>query len=159
MASWERNPILLFVLCVGAGLALALSGCASSQASQEAQDNSSPPSDTIHAGTDVDTDTKRGAARLHELLEGETAGVRVDRHQGGIQVRIRGEGSLQGSNDPLYVVDDQILYPEPGGVLPFINPEDVKSIRVLKSADETAIYGSRGGNGVIKITTKLQEQD
>lgn len=160
MINWRGTPAAVSTLLVLACIALGAIGCASSHSSsQDTQAASHEPSDAIHDGTEVDADTKRGAARLYELLEGRASGVWVDRHQSGIQVRIRGEGSLQGSNDPLYVVDGQTMRPERGGVLPFINPEDVESIRVLKGAGETAIYGSRGANGVIVVTTKLGNDD
>ena len=101
-----------------------------------------------------DETEKRGATRLSELLEGQTAGVRVSEERGGIKVRIRGESTFQGSGDPLYVVDGQPREPQPGGVLTAVAPQDVESIRVLENADETAIYGSRGKNGVVVISTK-----
>ena len=91
---------------------------------------------------------------LADMLRGRAAGVEVsDVSGGGVRVRIRGNRSLTGGNDPLYVIDDQVIQTI-DGVLYGINPYDVQSISVLKDASATAIYGSRGSNGVILITTK-----
>ena len=74
------------------------------------------------------------------------------------QIRIRGGSSLNASNDPLIVIDGMAMDNE--GVkglsnkLAMINPQDIESFNVLKDASATAIYGSRGSNGVIIITTK-----
>lgn len=93
------------------------------------------------------------ATRVEEILRGRVAGVRVTESEGGIRVMIRGATSFYGSNEPLYVVDGMPIASTPDGVL-MINPRDVESIRVLKDAASTAIYGSRGANGVILIKTK-----
>jgi TonB-linked SusC/RagA family outer membrane protein len=68
----------------------------------------------------------------------------------GIQIRIRGQRSIKASNDPLYVLDG---VPMAGGVGD-LNPGDIESIEILKDASATAIYGSRGANGVVLVTTK-----
>jgi TonB-dependent starch-binding outer membrane protein SusC len=95
------------------------------------------------------------AASLSQALTGRAAGVRVGTASnspgGGITIRIRGGNSIQGGNEPLYVVDGYPLYNENG---PAINPNDIESMEILKDASATAIYGSRGANGVIIITTK-----
>ncbi|UCJ07972.1 TonB-dependent receptor [Chitinophaga pendula] len=94
-------------------------------------------------------------ASLSQALEGRAAGVKVSNASnspgGGITIRIRGGNSIQGGNEPLYVVDGYPLYNESG---PSINPNDIESMEILKDASATAIYGSRGANGVIIITTK-----
>lgn len=97
-----------------------------------------------------------------ELFQGKAAGVTVTTNDGapgsGATIRIRGGSSLSASNDPLYVIDGVPL--DGGGVsgmrspLNTINPNDIKSISILKDASATAIYGSRASNGVIIITTK-----
>ncbi|MHB1179533.1 MAG: SusC/RagA family TonB-linked outer membrane protein, partial [Daejeonella sp.] len=88
-------------------------------------------------------------------LQGKTAGVQVLQNSGApganISVRIRGGNSLLGNNEPLYVVDGFALSGNPNA----INPNDIESIEVLKDASATAIYGSRGANGVVLITTKI----
>ncbi|MBD3748188.1 MAG: TonB-dependent receptor [Sphingobacteriales bacterium] len=97
-----------------------------------------------------------------QLITGKVAGVRITSNSGapgaGSTIRIRGGASLNASNDPLIVIDGVPL--DGGGVagsanaLSLINPNDIESFSVLKDASATAIYGSRGSNGVIIITTK-----
>lgn len=86
-----------------------------------------------------------------EALQGRAAGVQVSSTNGepgsSVKIRIRGGTSINSSSDPLYVVDGF-----PGGTLP--PPEDIESIEILKDASATAIYGSRGANGVVMVTTK-----
>lgn len=95
-------------------------------------------------------------ASVDQLLQGKIAGVQVLTAGGqpgaGATIRIRGASSLNGSKDPLVVVDG---YPwGDAGNLRQLNPEDIESIEVLKDASSAAIYGSRGANGVILITTR-----
>lgn len=89
-----------------------------------------------------------------QALQGRAAGVQIQSNNGepgaSYKVRIRGGTSINSSSDPLYVVDGF-----PGATLP--PPEDIASIEVLKDASATAIYGSRGANGVIMVTTKRGE--
>ncbi len=98
-------------------------------------------------------------ARVDQAIQGRTSGVYVlntDGSPGGrTMIRIRGLNSIQGGNEPLVVVDGL-----QGGeyMLQSINPMDIESIEILKDASATAIYGSRGANGVILITTKLGRQ-
>jgi TonB-linked SusC/RagA family outer membrane protein len=99
---------------------------------------------------------KTPAASVDQLLQGKMAGVQVINNGGqpnsGATIRIRGASSLNGSKDPLIVVDG---YPwGDAGNLKQINPEDIESIEVLKDASSAAIYGSRGANGVILVTTR-----
>lgn len=77
-------------------------------------------------------------------------GVQVRIEGGDLRVRIRGSSSFLAGEQPLVVVDDM----QYRGSLGSINPYDIESIRVLKNAGETAVYGARGANGVILITTK-----
>jgi TonB-dependent SusC/RagA subfamily outer membrane receptor len=91
---------------------------------------------------------------IEEILAGRIAGVEVRRTRDGLAVRIRGETSLRGDSEPLYVIDGIPIQPGPGGALVGINPYDIESIKVLKDPADTAIYGVRGANGVIVITTK-----
>ena len=87
-----------------------------------------------------------------QAMQGRVAGVQVIANSGepggGVQVRIRGIGSINGS-DPIYVVDGYQT-----GDISFLAPADIEAIDVLKDASATAIYGSRGANGVILVTTK-----
>ncbi|WPP50423.1 SusC/RagA family TonB-linked outer membrane protein [Catalinimonas niigatensis] len=91
---------------------------------------------------------------VQQIMQGRAPGVQVIQNShapgGGLSVRIRGANSILGGNDPLYVVDGFV-----GGIsLDAINPNDIESIEILKDASATAIYGSRGANGVVIITTK-----
>ena len=115
---------------------------------------------------------------VDQLLQGRAAGVQVLQNSSavgsGVSVRIRGTNSLRGNNEPLYVVDGIIIASAGEDVLPAggvgnsgqeaqngltgINPRDIESIEVLKDASATAIYGSRGANGVVLITTKKGEK-
>ena len=92
------------------------------------------------------------AARVEELFVGRFPGVRVVAAPGGIQVRIRGQSSINGPNTPLYILDG-MPYEASNGLLS-INPHDVAKIEVLKDIGQTAFYGVRGANGVVVITTK-----
>ncbi len=91
-------------------------------------------------------------ANVEQALQGKVSGVYVAPSSGtpgaGAVIRIRGTGTLNNAN-PLYVIDGMITYDASN-----VNPEDVESIEVLKDASAAAIYGSRGANGVILITTK-----
>jgi iron complex outermembrane receptor protein len=93
--------------------------------------------------------------RAEELLEGRFPGVVLSRlPNGGLTVRIRGTSSVLGSNEPLYVVDGMPIEPGPGGALFGLNPADIDKITVLKDVGSTSLYGVRGANGVVVITTK-----
>ena len=93
-------------------------------------------------------------ARVDQALQGRVSGVQITTSNGApgasTTIRIRGGNSINAGNEPLYVIDGIIG----GGDLNTINPADIESIEVLKDASSTAIYGSRGANGVILITTK-----
>ena len=108
-----------------------------------------------------------------QLIQGKTAGVQIAQGSGepgsGVAIRIRGTSSVRSNNNPLFVVDG---VPLPSGdstsdggnigmgtsaarnPLSFLNPSDIESMSILKDASATAIYGSRGANGVVIITTK-----
>ncbi|MBT1689997.1 SusC/RagA family TonB-linked outer membrane protein [Dawidia soli] len=112
-----------------------------------------------------------GISNITQALQGRIAGVQVNQSDGapgaGISIQVRGANSFSSSTEPLYVIDGipftsgnsptsntergerQMLNP-----MGFINPQDIESIQVLKDASATAIYGSRGANGVVLITTK-----
>ncbi len=126
---------------------------------------------------EVEDRVARQSSTVDQLLQGRAAGVQVTQNGGtpggGISVRIRGTNSLRGNNEPLYVIDGVIIssagedVAPAGGVgnsgqeaqngLNGINPRDIENIEILKDASATAIYGSRGANGVVLITTKKGE--
>ncbi len=91
---------------------------------------------------------------VQQALKGRASGVRVVQNSGqpgaNVQIQIRGGNSYLGDNNPLYVVDGFPIV----GSISFLNPSDIQSIDILKDASATAIYGSRGANGVVMITTK-----
>jgi TonB-dependent starch-binding outer membrane protein SusC len=91
---------------------------------------------------------------VEQALNGRAPGVTVQQNSGApggrLEVRIRGGNSMIGSNDPLYVVDGIAMT----GPVDYLNPADIESIDILKDASATAIYGTRGANGVVIITTK-----
>lgn len=91
--------------------------------------------------------------QVSDALQGRVSGVQVQNSGvpgGTVKIRVRGSGSINRSNDPLYVIDGIVR--ESG--LTGLNPEDIQSMQILKDASSTAIYGSRGANGVVLITTK-----
>jgi len=111
-------------------------------------------------------------ASPEQLIQGKTAGVQITQTSGepgaGVEFRIRGTNSVRSNNNPLFVVDGIPLSggavdsgqnvgfgsSAPRNPLNFLNPQDIESISILKDASATAIYGSRGANGVVIITTK-----
>lgn len=109
-----------------------------------------------------DSKNKGLVVNPQDMLQGKVAGVNIISNDGapgsGAQIRIRGGSSLNASNNPLIVIDGLAM--DDDGVkglsnpLAMVNPQDIESFSVLKDASATAIYGSRGSNGVIIITTK-----
>ncbi len=106
-----------------------------------------------------------------QMMQGRAAGVQINQASGepgaGMRVRVRGSSSINAGNEPLYVIDglpidnsslpsasSRISNPSPRNPLNALNPADIESIEILKDASATAIYGSRGANGVVMITTK-----
>jgi TonB-linked SusC/RagA family outer membrane protein len=96
----------------------------------------------------------KAVSNVAQALQGQVAGVQVIQRSGQpgeyVSIKVRGTNSIAGGNDPLYVVDGLPL----DGLSAQLNPDDIERIEVLKDASATAIYGSRGANGVIMITTK-----
>jgi TonB-dependent SusC/RagA subfamily outer membrane receptor len=92
---------------------------------------------------------------IERVLQGHVAGVVITQNaEGGISVRIRGQTTINGQTEPLFIIDGLPIEPGPGGSLVGINPHDIASIEVLKDAASLAFYGVRGANGVILIKTK-----
>lgn len=106
--------------------------------------------------------TQVSAGSIDKLLQGRVAGLTVidnsnDSPEGSVTMRVRGISSINGSNSPLVVVDGVPM--GDAGNLTSVNPNIIESVEVLKDASATAIYGSRGANGVIMITTKNGQKD
>ncbi|PZX59127.1 TonB-linked SusC/RagA family outer membrane protein [Algoriphagus ratkowskyi] len=105
---------------------------------------------------------ERPASSLNQALAGRVSGVQVNNNSGRpggrTTVRIRGFSSINSSNNPLYVIDGVQMpvgtLSQQSSAIDYINPNDIVSVEVLKDASSTAIYGSRGANGVILVTTK-----
>ncbi len=114
---------------------------------------------------------KQNVSSVESVLQGAVAGLNVTSNSGQpgatSNIRIRGGNSITGGNEPLYVIDGFIVYNDVSSnksgasgsdatldPLAFLNPADIESIEVLKDVSATAIYGTRGANGVIIITTK-----
>ncbi len=102
---------------------------------------------------DADMITERGTTGALESMQGAVAGVRVSSSTGrigdGFNIQIRGQSTMAEDNEPLYVVDGVIT-----DGIDFLNPQDIARLDILKDASSTAIYGSRGTNGVVIVTTK-----
>ncbi|UCG75573.1 MAG: TonB-dependent receptor plug domain-containing protein [Gemmatimonadota bacterium] len=117
----------------------------------EAWEESRPRDPNVVTAEDI---ARQPGEPIERILEGRVAGVEVRQTRNGITVRIRGQTSILGDSEPLYVIDGVPIEPGPGGALLGISPYDIESIRVLKDITDTSMYGVRGANGVIVITTK-----
>jgi TonB-dependent starch-binding outer membrane protein SusC len=108
-------------------------------------------------------------ASVDQALSARATGINVTQASGapggGVTVRIRGANSINAGSEPLYVIDGFPIYPDngaasaggnqqPTNALASINPSDIESVEILKDASATSIYGSRGANGVVLVTTK-----
>ncbi len=132
--------------------------------------NTQQARDVIGSITTVSADRVKDipVVGIDQALQGQAAGVQVTQSSGtpggGISVRVRGSTSISASNRPLFVVDGvpvedgQLALREFGGqndnALAMLNPKDIESYVILKDANAKAIYGSRGANGVVLVTTK-----
>lgn len=101
----------------------------------------------------AETFKDRPIARVDQALTGQIAGVKTRATSGKpgepLEIRVRGSASISASNSPLYVVDGMVV-----DDMANVSPDDVQSIEVLKDAASTAMYGSRGSNGIVIVTTK-----
>jgi len=162
---YGSGPVPYRPLLFGSLLMLCLAACATTR-SVEGEDPSNAETVDIGYGT-VDQDHLVGSVNtlhaddvqgvyyrtLADMLR-RIPGVRViEMREGGMTVRIRGSTSFTGGEDPLFVMDGAVIQ-SAEEALYAINPNTIESISVLKDADATAIYGSRGANGVILIKTK-----
>jgi TonB-dependent SusC/RagA subfamily outer membrane receptor len=162
---WIKTARPLTVLLGGALVALA-AGCGG----RTTPPSSGPSGDDVAVGYGTqDREDMTGAigsltegelehvrvGRVEELLMDRVPGLQVSRLANGeVSLRIRGTRSFLGNNDPLVVVDGTLLGGSASGVLRMLSPQSIARIDVLKDAGATAVYGSRGANGVILITTK-----
>jgi TonB-dependent SusC/RagA subfamily outer membrane receptor len=132
-----RVPLQLCLLAVCAA------GCASG--------NTTPPGPQEVTAEDV---ARNSSIPIEQVLQTKFPGVIISTSNGGLVVQIGGPKSFGNGGEPLYVIDGSPMTPGPGGVLSGVNPYDIESIRVLRNPADIAVYGMRGSNGVILITTK-----
>ncbi|NUP55988.1 MAG: TonB-dependent receptor plug domain-containing protein [Gemmatimonadaceae bacterium] len=126
-------------------LLLGLAACSSGAA------NNPPPAGQSVGPAEIERTTNQPIERI---LQAKFPGVIVASTPAGLSVTIGGPSSFASSSAPLYVLDGSPIDPGPGGVLTGLNPYDIESIKVLRNPADIAIYGMRGANGVILITTK-----
>src|SRR5690606_9626884 len=100
-------------------------------------------------------DLNKSSISVANMLQGRASGVQVSQNNGtpgaGLSIRIRGTNSINADSEPLYVIDG---FPASEGIGMTIKPEDIETITILKDAASTSIYGARGANGVVLVTTK-----
>lgn len=153
----------LFPLLFGGFALFVLTACATTKVAEE---NAAVGTEAVDVGYGtIDKDHLAGSVNtvqgedpsveqprsLADMLR-RVPGVQVTDGPGGqLRVKIRGDNTFIGGNDPLFVFNGQVIQSLAG-----INPSTIESISVLKNADATAIYGSRGANGVILIKTKVR---
>ena len=150
MSSFSSRRLLGSALLLGF-----VSACSSGGGGKTPQ--TTPAPQTGKAGQEVTakdiSNTPSGS--VEKTLEGRFPGVTLFKTpSGGIAIRIRGATSGQPLASPLYIIDGTPVDPGPDGDLPGLNPYDIESIKVLKDAASTTMYGVRGSNGVIIIKTK-----
>lgn len=149
MASLSSRVALSALL---AGLA---SGCATGTAARNPESDKSlnaPLSGTTVTGEELD---RAGNDPIEKTLAAKVPGIIITQTPDGeLSVRIRGNVTIGGNTEPLYIIDGVAVNTGPGGGLKGINPHDIASIEVLKDAASLSFYGVRAANGVILIKTK-----
>jgi len=159
----------MLLTLVGAGPLIGASACAhsGSSTSRPAADSvqvgygTQPKGKTTGAVTAFSNETlSSGPLRIEELLRGRIPGLVISGSGNSITFRLRGSNSMLFEQEPLVIVDDVMI--QSGNIanaLAGFTPEDIKQVSVLKDVASTSIYGSRGGGGVILITTKAKRPD
>jgi|GEM_PF-1221615 len=146
--------VLAGVVLAGAALAVAACGGGKAKTARQTPAAGDVPSTMPSGATVGDRDVQgQRAARLEEMFAGRFPGVQVFPSGGGVLVRVRNAGGFSSNGEPLFVLDGQPLAQGNGGVID-VNPNDIARIEVLRSPTDLAMFGSRGGNGVVRITTK-----
>lgn len=109
------------------------------------------------ASVKADDITRTPTSNALEAIQGQVAGLDITRSSGdaggGVSMTLRGNRSINGSNEPLFIIDGM------EGKYEELNPNDIASIEVLKDASSTAVYGAAGANGVVIITTKSPKKN
>ena len=137
-------PIVFAALLTG--LFTFSAGCSGSESTRERNETNTVSGDEAHRNPTV---------RLSDLIQQRVAGINLsETTDGRVKVRIRGVTSFTSDNQPLFVVDDIPVDPEPDDTLPGVTVTEIESITVYKDAADTSRWGMRGANGVIAVTTK-----
>jgi len=136
-------------------VALLLGGCAHSRADRPKGEEPAP-NPTPTAGVVTAEDIRQNPSQsLEQILTSKCPPCAVTvTPDGRVAIRIRGQATIVGRNEPLYVIDGVPIEPGPGAALSGINPYDIETITVLTDPASITMYGSRGAHGVIVITTK-----
>ena len=129
--------------------------CLAACGGKKQQSQTTPASPTVTS----DDISRAPGESVEDQLMSRFPGVTVVRTGRGLAIRIRGATSLNGTNEPLYVIDGLRVRPGPDGVLAGLDPHDIEMIQVLKDAVSMVTYGGDAANGVIVIKTKRPPQD
>ncbi|MBW3630806.1 MAG: TonB-dependent receptor plug domain-containing protein [Gemmatimonadetes bacterium] len=161
-----KNPLCFARLLLAAPVLFALVACGPARTTRYASDlepvkvgyGTQFRGDVTGSVTSLAADELNGqrVSRVEEMLQDRVSGVTVSRKSdGSYSVRVRGTRSLLASNEPLVVIDGVPVNAQSVSLaVTGLSPQDVASVEILKGAAATAIYGSRGANGVILITTR-----
>jgi TonB-dependent SusC/RagA subfamily outer membrane receptor len=151
----RRALVFTGVAADAAFVAAVLAGCAGSRADRPTGGEPKPeaaPSGAVVTAEDI---RQNPSQSIVQLLTSKCPPCAVTvTADGRVAIRIRGQGTILGSSEPLYVIDGVPIDPGPGGALAGVNPYDIETIEVLTEPTSITMYGSRGANGVIVITTK-----
>jgi TonB-dependent SusC/RagA subfamily outer membrane receptor len=129
-----------------------LAGCGRSTKPAAPAPEAAPPEGSVVTAEDI---RQNPSQPIEQVLMSKCPPCAVTvMPDGRIMIRIRGQGTIVGSGEPLYVIDGIPIEPGPGGALSGINPYDIETIRVLTDPASISMYGSRGAHGVIVITSK-----
>ena len=147
MIMHRTNATSLLCTALLMGLFTLTAGCSSSESTRERTDTNTITGEEARRTPTV---------RLADLIVQRVPGITLSETPGGgIKVRIRGVNSFTSETQPLFVVDDIPVDPEPDGSLPGVTVNEVESIKVYKDPADTSRWGMRGSNGVIVVTTKV----
>lgn len=143
----SRGPLWCGLLLAG------VTGCARSTTAQPetAPEAGQAPSGTVVTAEDI---RQQPGQPIEQILASKCGSCVVTTTGGRVSIRIRGRSTLVGSDEPLYVIDGIPIGPSAAGPLSGINPYDIETIEVLTDPASISMYGSRGANGVLVITTK-----
>jgi TonB-dependent SusC/RagA subfamily outer membrane receptor len=137
VATWYVLPVFVVVELAA--------GCSQSTARHD------PTPQPVVTAEDLE---RNSGEPIERVLQSKYPGVQITRTGEGITIELRGPGSFYSSGAALYVLDDVPMPAGRGGSISLLNPYDIESIRVLKNPEDIGIYGMRGSNGVVLITTK-----